>query len=126
MVGSELTRQAERLLSELRASLKRALSGHKHKTQHAQQRHHEMERPTSHAKRDALSAGDDRLFLDAHKDTLIALGPKGRAHVFSQRAEHVTSVRLGSGELERKLSQGRWRPLEPARVADFKALLRAQ
>jgi hypothetical protein len=124
VVGPELTRQAERLLSELRASLKRALSGHKHKTQHAQQRHHEMERPTSHARQDALSAGEERVFFDVHRDTVVAVGPKGRAHVFSERGAHVTSLRLGVGELERKIGQGRWRPLEPARVVAFKEALR--
>ncbi len=115
--------EAERILSGLRDSLFRVLRGDYKRTQHAKDRHHSMERPTSEAWRDAKRAGNERLFWDQHQETVVVVGPKGRVHIFNINAHHVTSMRLGSGELERKTGQGRWRPLTGQRLQQFKSNL---
>lgn len=112
--------EAERILAHLRDSLFRVLKGDLKRTQHAKTRHHSMERPTSEAWRDAKRAGNERLFWDQHQETVVVVGPKGRVHVFSLDARHVTSMRLGAGELERKTGQGRWRPLIGEQAKTFK------
>ncbi|MAD60872.1 MAG: hypothetical protein CMH49_05080 [Myxococcales bacterium] len=112
--------EAEKILSHLRDSLFRVLKGDLKRTHHAKTRHHSMERPTSEAWRDAKRAGNERLFWDQHQETVVVVGPKGRVHVFSLDARHVTSMRLGAGELERKTGQGRWRPLIGEQVRTFK------
>lgn len=126
LIGPNLRAQARRQLSWLRGALTRVINEGEGRTRHAQARHHQGERPTSHARQDALSAGEDRLLFDTHKETIIVIGPKSRAHVFSMSAAHITSIRLGVGELERKQGQGRWRPLAPEMVTSFKARLQSE
>ena len=124
LLGPNLRRQARRQLAGVQSSLLRILNGAEGRTRHAQERHHQGERPTSHARRDAQSAGDERLLFDVHRETVVVIGPKSRAHVFSLSAEHITSLRLGVGEVERKLGQGRWRPLSSERASQFRARMK--
>lgn len=121
---SRLTHEGEAILADLRDALLRSLSGDQQRTRHAQRRHQSMERPTSEAWRDAARAGDERLFWDGHQETIVVIGPKGRAHVFSPDGKHVTSMRLGVGELDRKRGQRRWLLLEPQRASAFRLRIR--
>lgn len=97
------------ILSQLRGDLERLFRPVHRRTRHAQERHLDGERPTSDAMHDALTAGDEQLLEDVERGTVVVLGPRGRAHVFTQAGRHVTSLRLAPGELERKLERGRWR-----------------
>jgi hypothetical protein len=113
------------LLGHLRGDLVRVFEPDERRTRHAEDRHQGGERPTDTVWRDARHAGDERLFWDAHRETVVVAGPRGRAHVFNAAALHVTSLRLEPGELERKLAQGRWRALPPERLAPFRAAVAA-
>ena len=55
--------------------------------------------------------------------SIIVIGPKSRAHVFNQKGRHITSMRLGVGEIERKQGQKRWQMVSPNRIRAFKATL---
>ncbi|MCA9548183.1 MAG: hypothetical protein KC613_27455, partial [Myxococcales bacterium] len=113
------------LLGGLRGDLVRVFDADGRRTRHAEDRRREGERPTSNVWRDARQAGDDRVFHDAHRETLVVVGPKGRAHVFTAEARHVTSMRLEPGELERRLAKRRWRLAHPEEVRVFRQHLAA-
>jgi hypothetical protein len=123
---ARLTQESIQILEELRDSLLRSLSGDQQRTRHAQRRHQSMERPTSEAWRDAARAGDERLFRDHHQETIVVIGPKSRVHVFSEDGRHITSMRLGVGELERKRGQRRWRQLESEVIRRFREQIRGR
>lgn len=114
---TELVRQ---ILSRLRADVNRVWKVRSYRTQHAANRHQSGDRPTGVALADARAAGDGRLLRDAHRETIIVLGPKSRAHVFTPAGRHVTSLQLTPGEAERKADKGRWRPLDRAVADDFR------
>ncbi len=63
------------------------------RTGHAQKRHREGGRPTEMALRDLARAGDESVLFDLRRETLIVLGDKGRAHVWSAAGKLVTSIR---------------------------------
>jgi len=116
--------QADRisaLLSTLRGDLSRIFSGKVHRTKHAQRRHRSGARPTSQAVSDARGASMERVLFDIPRETFVILGRKGRAHVFSRSARHVTSMRLEDGEVTRKKRRQRWREVTPS---EYQALRR--
>lgn len=120
----KLPAEAEGILSELSDQLIRVVQGDLGRTQHGKARHHSMERPTSEAWRDANRVGVERLFWDGHQETIVVIGPKSRAHIFSEDGRHVTSMRLGPGELEKKTSHGRWLPLDQERIRLFRSAVK--
>lgn len=79
------------------------------RTSHAATRHEEGERPTRVALRDLAHAGDDAILVDTRHGTLVALGARGRAHVFNLAGKLVTSLRLRPGAIERRRKLGIWR-----------------
>ncbi|MEZ4433190.1 MAG: hypothetical protein R3F65_12345 [bacterium] len=109
------------LISRLRSDLSRIFNPHEGRTRHAEDRHQSAGRPTSTAWDDASGASDDRLYADARRGTVIVLGKRNRAHVFTREGRHVTSLRLEDGELGRKTARERWTPLLPAQAAAFRA-----
>jgi len=113
-------RLVEQILNRLRTDALRVLKVRGHRTQHAEARHQSGERPTSLALQDALAAVDGRLLDDTHKHTVVVLGPKQRAHVFTPSGRHVTSLVLDPGEVERKLERRRWRPLDAIAADAFR------
>ena len=121
-----LSQESTRILEELRDSLIRTVNGNPQRTRHAQKRHQSMERPTSEAWRDAARAGDERLLWDQHQETIVVVGPKSRVHIFSENAKHITSMRLGVKELERKRGQRRWRLLDPELAKRFRDQVRSR
>jgi len=118
-----LDREMAKLLVRLRGDLERIFKPHRSRTRHAKHRHQEGERPTSLALKDAGRASDERLLLDTRNDTVVVLGPKSRAHIFSADGRHVTSLQLDPGEVERKTARKRWRPLSQHKAAEFRASL---
>lgn len=111
-------------LGQLRGDLVRIFAPQSWRTQHAAQRHGDGARPTSKALSDAREAGPDRMFRDTRRETIVVIGPKNRAHVFTESGRHVTSLRLEPGELGRKTQRKRWQPLSPPRISAFRALLK--
>ncbi len=99
------------LLTQLSNEVEKVFRPPQRRTQHAQDRHVGGKRPTSSAMRDARETPDERLLYDTKTDTIVVLGPKGRAHLFSPTGKHVTSLQLNPGEVERK-SKKRWRPID--------------
>lgn len=109
------------LIARLRSDLSRIFNPDERRTRHAEDRHQSAGRPTSTAWDDASSASDDQLYADARRGTVIALGKRNRAHVFTREGRHVTSLRLEDGELGRKLARDRWRPLDAREAGAFRA-----
>lgn len=111
------------LLTRLRGDLERVFRPIRRRTRHAHERHLGGERPTSLAHADALNAPEARLLRDTERRTIVVLGPRSRAHVFTPSGRHVTSLQLRPGEVERKLERKRWRPLGAADTAAFRTAL---
>lgn len=112
----------EPLVRQVCTDLEKVFRPHRARTNHAQQRHEGGARPTDAALRDAREAPIERLLHDQHRDTIVVLGPKGRAHVFSREGKHVTSLHLGPRELERK-TKTRWKPLPKQMEDEWRQLL---
>lgn len=119
----DLDRAVLPVLNELRNDVERIFRPDRRRTQHAKERHQAGDRPTRVALTDARNASDERLFLDVFHDTVVAVGPRGRAHVFTMDGRHVTSLDLQPGEVDRKTGRGRWRPLDQGAAEAFRKKL---
>lgn len=122
----DLRGAVERVLNHLRGDIERAFDPEQRRTAHGRVRHNGGERPTSQAFGDARKASAERLFVDTHRHTVVVIGKRNRAHVFTHHGRHVTSLRLAEGELTRKTTRGRWAPLEPAAISAFRIHLEAE
>lgn len=111
----------EPLLRRLRSDLNRIFSPDHRRTRHASERHGGAHRPTSAAWDDLAGASDERVLRDTRRGTIVVLGRRQRAHVFSPEGRHVTSLRLEAGELTRKTSRKRWVPLAADEISAFRA-----
>lgn len=110
-----------RILHRLAAGLERGGRRGARRTRHAETRR--GERPVHKALEDARSAGDDELFYDLKRNTFVACGRQGRAHVFNAAGKHVTSFVLPPGGADFRLRTERWRKLDPAELAGFRELM---
>ena len=72
---------------------------------------------------DALNVPQERLLRDIERHTVIVLGKKNRAHVFSFQGHHVTSLQLKPDEVDRKSKRKRWRTLTHDEALDFRRIL---
>src|SRR5690606_30784170 len=90
------------------------------RTQHGMERSEENQRPTPKAYPDAGEANDASILWDIDQSTIVVLGAKGRVHVFTQQAKHVTSVVMQRPAVERRRQQGRWRLAEPEERGEFR------
>ncbi|HNZ03794.1 MAG TPA: hypothetical protein PKK50_06605 [Myxococcota bacterium] len=111
------------VMNRLRSDLVAVFSGVEDRTRHGEHRSRSGERPTSPAFADAAAATDERLFFDIVEKTVVVAGPRGRCHVFTRDARHITSLTLDPGELDQRLTRKRWRPLEPSATASFRQSL---
>lgn len=111
------------VLNRLRSDLAGVFSGAGDRTKHGEHRSRSGDRPTSVAFTDAAAVTDERLFFDMVEHTVIVAGPRGRCHVFTRDARHITSLTLDSGEFDLRVTRRRWRPLEPAATAAFRQSL---
>ena len=118
--------QISAYLKQLAKSIERSFRLPRQRTRHAHGRHLGGERPTSTALIDALSAPVERLLHDIEKDTVVVLGPKGRAHLFSSEGKHVTSLKLRPGEVDRKNTQKRWLLLSRDKAMAWQARLQGK
>lgn len=112
------------LLQDLAQKLAGRVRSTGRRTQHAVARSEEGQRPTPRAYPDAGEVGDDRILWDTEKATIVVLGPKGRVHVFTNDARHVTSVVMPGNAIERRRHQGRWRLAEPDERGEFRMQLK--
>lgn len=112
------------LLKDLAQKLASRARNVSRRTEHAVTRSEEGSRPTPRAYPDAGEAHDDAILWDAEKATIVVLGPKGRVHVFTPQARHVTSVMMQGAAIDRRRHQGRWRLAEPDERGEFRVALR--
>lgn len=116
LAPEQLEARLEGVLGGLARRLDKDVRGRERRTRHGQQRHAEGDRPTRMALADlARAAGEDLLF-DVRKGTLVVLGERGRAHVFSPEGKLVTSVRYNPPAIARRREQGLWRPAAAAEI----------
>ncbi len=113
------------ILRKLRSDIERIFRSNKRRTTHAERRHNSGERPTGDAMNDVAHASAEHFFHDTRRNTVVVLGARGRAHVFSAAGQHVTSLRLDPGELRRKTERQRWTPLDPAAATELRTRLTA-
>ncbi len=92
------------------------------RTEHAQKRHQEGDRPTRMALQDLALASDENILFDARRETLVVLGDKGRVHVFNARGKLVTSIRYPADSIEKK-KKTVWRPAASEEVAKLRRKL---
>ena len=111
------------ILNQLGAVMRRINARGQSRTHHAKKRHAQGGRPTGQAFRDARQVTPVHLLFDERRRTYVVLGRRSRAHLFSARGKHVTSIRLQQGELERKKSSGRWRATSTEDFARFSSML---
>jgi hypothetical protein len=98
------------LLQALGRRLEKGFRGKERRTQHAQQRHRDGDRPTRMALADLARATPGDLLVDTRRETLVVVGDRGRAHVFNQQGKLVTSVRYSPAVIEKRRQNGLWRP----------------
>ena len=90
------------------------------RTDHAEERHRQGDRPTSHALQDLARAKVEDILIDARSGTFVVLGDRGRAHVFSGQGKLVTSLRTTPESIERKKKKDLWRAATPAEGAELR------
>jgi len=112
------------LLQDLAKQLKGRARRAGRRTDHARQRSLDGQRPTAKASEDATKASDDRILVDDSKGTIVILGPRGRVHVFSPEALHVTSLAMTGANISKRRREGRWNPAEPEERGEFRIRLR--
>ena len=117
----DLVALVQPLLNELRGDLERVFRPARRRTQHAQERHEEGDRPTGNAREDLRQASDDAFYRDTRHDTVVVIGDRSRAHVFNAEGKLVTSLRMRSDELEKKVRKGRWKPMKAKEVKALRA-----
>lgn len=110
------------LLRELARRLSQDAKNRSRKTDHARDREDEG-RPTAQAFPEARSARDHHLYMDNEEQTIVVVGKKGRIHVFSPDARHVTSVVMPPANVRQRVKSGRWRLAEANERGSFREAL---
>ncbi len=113
---------AEGILRRTARALERLGRQSSRRTLHAETRGFQK-RPTAKALEDAAGALDEQLFWDEWTSTVVVLGARGRAHVFSPEGRHITSLALRKEEVQGRRRKRRWRPLEGERRRLFREAL---
>ena len=86
------------------------------RTEHGEQRHDEIERPTSEAEQDKAAASE--IYFDIESEYIVFVGEKGRTHIFTAKGEHHTSFRTTKrNRLERK-ETGKWEIINRAELPE--------
>ncbi len=114
-------RRIEGLLLGLAARLEKDRRAEGRRTKHASQRHRQGDRPTRMAIADLARALPEQLLIDDRRDTVVVLGERGRAHIWSRAGKLVTSVRYSPEAIERRRKEGFWRPARGEEVSALRA-----
>lgn len=109
-------RRLQGILDGLAHRLEKDRRARDRRTQHAEIRRAEGDRPTGMALADLARASAHEVLADVARDTLVVLGEKGRAHVFNREGRHVTSIRYTQGALDKRRARGLWRPARPDEI----------
>lgn len=107
------------LLIESRSHLKTLRRRSSRRTNHAQERAENPNRPTSAAISDILSCNDKDIFQDRKESTVVIRGKNGRIHIFTANARHVTSAIFSNDAVTNRLAKGRWIPMKKKRAEAF-------
>jgi hypothetical protein len=114
----------EGLLKGLAHRLERQQRASGQRTEHAEERRRSGMRPTASALSDLDKAVLESLHYDRLRETLVVLGPKGRAHIFNLGGKLVTSLNLPPDAVAGRLKRGRWRPGTSQELESLKAAAR--
>jgi len=80
------------------------------RTEHGEERHEDIERPTSEAERD--KAATSEIYFDIESSLYVFVGDKGRTHIFTASGLHHTSFRtIKKNRIERQ-ETGKWEHIE--------------
>ncbi len=112
-----LSSRIEGVLNGIARRLEHYRRSRDRRTGHAQKHHKEGSRPTRMALRDLTRAGHDGVLYDIRRKTLVVLGDKGRAHVWSAAGKLVTSIRYSSDSIEKKKNLEIWRQATAEEIA---------
>lgn len=115
----------EGIVQGLARRLEKGWRGKERRTGHGEQRHREGDRPTRMALADFARAAPENLLFDTRRETLVVVGDRGRAHVFSLEGKLVTSVRYNPASIEKRRSNGIWRPAAAEEVSTVRERLEA-
>ena len=96
--------------------LEKRLRRRQGRTDHAEERATDPERPTASALSDALGASADAIFHDRKERTVIVRGPRNRVHVFRADGTLITSILYTGDSIRDRIASGRWVPLEKQRI----------
>lgn len=107
--AQHLERRLEGVLQGIARRLQHDRRAREKRTDHAQKRHREGDRPTRLAQQDLAQARNERILFDSRRQTLVVLGPRGRAHVWSPAGKLVTSMRASPDSIQRKKKLKVWR-----------------
>ncbi len=113
------------LVQAVARRLEKGWRGKERRTRHGQQRHSEGDRPTRMALADFARATPENLLFDTRRETLVVVGDRGRAHVFSLAGKLVTSVRYNPAIIEKRRQNGLWRPAAAEEVRTVRERLEA-
>ena len=76
------------------------------RTEHGEQRHEEIERPTSKAEQDKATASE--IYFDIESEYYVFVGEKGRTHIFTPEGLHHTSFRTTKRNRLERQETGKW------------------
>ncbi len=105
-----LSARIEGVLQSIGRRLERDRRSESRRTQHAEKRHQQGSRPTAMAHADLSRADLESVLVDRRRDTLVVVGDRGRAHIFSRAGKLVTSIRVTPDSVARKQARRQWRP----------------
>ncbi len=118
----DTTAHAADILKGLARKLEKAGRQRERRTAHAEG-HRVKNRPTSKAWEDALGAPAESILWDRQEKTYVVLGPRSRAHVFSLRGRHVTSLVLSPEAVQSRKRRKRWLPITDDQRERFDAVV---
>jgi hypothetical protein len=118
-------KRIEGLVQAVARRLEKGWRGKERRTRHGQQRHSEGDRPTRMALADFARATPEDFLFDTRRETLVVVGDRGRAHVFSLAGKLVTSVRYNPAVIEKRRQNGLWRPAAAEEVRTVRERLEA-
>lgn len=115
-----IERRLEGLIDGLATRLDKSRRAEGRRTLHARERHRQGARPTRMAMADLKRARPEQVLVDARHDTLVVLGDRGRAHVWSRDGKLVTSIRYSPESIARRQKTEAWRQAREEEVGGLR------
>lgn len=115
-----LSGRIEGLLRSMGRRLEQDRRARERRTGHAEKRHRQGDRPTRMARSDLARGEAGSFFVDERRSTVVVLGERGRAHVWSSAGKLVTSIRYSAESIEKKLHLEIWRKATAEEVANLR------